>query len=217
VETELEDRIEGFMPPPVLARILSAYNIPVQPFESAESLAGAAAAARRIGYPVVLKTANPDIVHKTDVGGVHINIPDETSLTSAYEKLSELGPSVLVQKMADPGMEWLVGGRQDPQFGPIVVVGVGGVHVEILKETQIRVAPVSYEEASRLLDMFKGSAFFQTVRGADPLDREAFLEIIVRVSWLLHDYPRIQELDLNPVRVFPQGCCALDWRATIGN
>ena len=124
-----------------------------------------------------------------------------------------LALSVLVQKMADPGLEWLVGGRQDPNFGPVLVLGLGGIYVEVFRETTIRIAPIGYEEARRMVAECRGSRLLGGVRGQPPLDERALLEVIVRVSWLLTDFPEIRELDLNPVRIFRSSCLALDWRA----
>jgi len=135
----------------------------------------------------------------------------------AYRQLAEFGPAMLVQKMAEPGLEWFVGGRQDRQFGPVVVVGLGGIYVEVLKETAIRVAPVMPAEVEKLLEESRGAALFSGVRGGPPPDRKAFVDLIVKVSWLLTDCPHIRELDLNPVRIRPVGCQILDWRALSGS
>jgi len=211
--------LEGLNPGPIpaerLAPLLSAYRIPCVEWEFADSLDSVTSAAHRLGFPVALKTAEPDVVHKSDVGGVRLNLADAERLAEAYGEISRLGPAVLVQKMSGPGLEWLVGGRRDENFGPVVVAGLGGVYVEVFKETGIRVAPIEREEASRLVDECRGSMLMAGLRGDKALDRQALLDVIVRVSWLLHDFPQIRELDLNPVRVYEQGCLALDWRATV--
>ena len=207
----------GPLAPDRLAEVLAAYGIPLVPWRVADDDDSAASGAAELGWPVVMKTANPQVVHKSDVGGVLLNLQDAFQVREAYRKLHAVGGSrVLVQKMADEGMEWFVGGRQDDCFGPVVVLGIGGIYVEIFHETGIRVAPIDYDEAGRLVDECRGAALLEGTRGQPALDREVLLDVVVRLSWLLHDCPEIQELDLNPLRVLPrgQGCLALDWRAT---
>jgi hypothetical protein len=162
---------------------------------------------------VVLKTAVVDVIHKSDSGGVVLDVMDEASVEKEYGRLTRFGLRAMVQKMAAQGLEWFIGGRQDEGFGPVVVVGLGGVYVEILDETGLRVGPVSREEASRLLDELKGAALLDGARGCPPLDREGLLDVIQRLSWLLWDFPSIRELDCNPIRVYESGYGVLDWRA----
>jgi acetyltransferase len=212
----LEQLPAGPIAPERLASILDAYGIRLVSWKRAESEDAAVAEAETFGYPVALKTAHAEVLHKSDVGGVHLNLADTDSVRGAYRKLLKIGPAVLVQKMAKPGLEWLVGGRQDPSFGPAVVAGLGGIYVEIFRETSIRIAPVTMEEAGRMVDRSRGAALVRGVRGEAALDRQALCDALVRISWLLHDFPEIQELDLNPVRLYPKGCMALDWRATRG-
>jgi len=202
----------GQLPPQKVAAVLAAYGIPLIDWDYAETGQEAIQSAARLGYPLVLKTAQPEVIHKSDAGGVHVNIDAEAALRSAYEQLSALGPRVLLQKMAAPGLEWFVGGRQDHQFGPLVIVGLGGIYVELLAESAMRIAPIGMAEAESLLAELRGAKLLEGLRGQPRLDRQALLELTVRVSWLLHDFPTIQELDLNPVRVYPSGCMALDWR-----
>jgi acetyltransferase len=215
VRQELEAMTPGPLPPEKLASILTAYGIPLVAWELANSEKEVLHHARRLGFPVALKTAHPEVIHKSDAGGVVLGVADETEAEAACMSLTRLGPRILVQKMSDPGLEWLVGGRQDPNFGPVLVVGLGGVYVEVFRETAIRVAPIDYEEAQRLVDECRGSVLLSGVRGQLPFDRQALLEVIVRISWLLNDFPEVRELDLNPVRVFQSGCVALDWRAEL--
>jgi acetyltransferase len=212
---ELTTVPSGPMPPEKLAAILSVYGIPLVPWHLAEAEDEALGVARSLGFPVVLKTAHPEVIHKSDAGGVVLNVADERAASLAYRSLTRFGPRVLVQKMSQPGLEWLVGGRQDDTFGPVLVVGLGGIYVEVFRETAIRIAPITHEEAHRMVQECKGSALLRGVRGQSPLDQQALLDVMVRVSWLLTDFPEIQELDLNPVRVLDSGCLALDWRAVV--
>jgi len=202
----------GPVAPAVVAALLSSYGILLVPWRQAESEADTVSAALKLGYPVVLKTAHPEVLHKSDADAVCLDLPDEASVRSAYQRVRQIGPSVLLQTMAESGLEWLIGGRQDAQFGPVVVAGLGGIYVEVFQETAIRIAPVTAQEAGRLVDECRGSTLLAGVRGKPPLDRRALIDTIVRVSWLLADFPEIQEIDLNPVRVFKKGCLALDWR-----
>ncbi len=211
------DLASGPVAPGALAAILESYRVPLIPFEVVYSEQTVLDAARRIGLPVALKTANPEVLHKTDVGAVRLHLAEDEAVRQAYRQLAEFGPAVLVQKMAAPGIEWFVGGRQDRQFGPVVVVGLGGIYVELLKETAIRVAPVMPAEVEKLIEESRGAALLSGVRGEPPPDRKAFVDLIVKVSWLLTDCPHIQELDLNPVRIRPAGCQILDWRALSGS
>lgn len=211
---ELDAAAGGQLPQETLAAILDAYGVATVSYENADCLDDVLEAAERLGFPVALKTRNPDIVHKTDVGGVRLNLADSGALAQAYDAMCSLSNSVTVQKMVPRSLEWLVGGRQDENFGPVLVVGLGGIHVEVFGETSIRIAPITLEEADRLVGECRGASLLQGVRGEDSYDRERLLDLIVRVSWLLHDHPEISELDLNPVAVLHEGCMALDWRAT---
>lgn len=213
----LENAKTGPIPPEALASVLSCYGIPVVSWETAETEDEAVEAAKRLGFPVVMKTAAPGVIHKSDVGGVHMDLVDESALRKSYRQLLGIGPSVLLQKQAEPGMEWLVGGRQDQNFGPVVVVAVGGIFVEVLRETAIGIAPVGREDADLLVRGCRGSEILDGVRGQNKADRQALVDVMVRASWLMNDLPELQELDLNPVRVFAEGSLALDWRAVKGS
>lgn len=216
VRMELEGVSDGPIPAPHLARILAACGINVISWRCATTEDEAVAASVELGFPVALKTAQVEVIHKSDVGGVHLHLADEASVRAAYRRTSALGPSVLLQKMESPDVEWFIGGRQDKQFGPVIVSGPGGIYVEILKETGIRVAPVTHAEAARLIDDSRAASLLGGVRGKPAMDRDALIDLTVRVSWMLTDFPMIRELDLNPVGVSVNGCYALDWRAVKG-
>ncbi len=215
IRSELALAATGPVPPERLAAMLSAYGVPLVPWEVAANEDESVHAARALGFPVALKTAAPEVIHKSDAGGVVLNLGDEPAVRAAYGNLQRFGARVVVQKMAASGLEWLVGGRQDPTFGPVLVVGLGGIYVEVFRETVLRIAPIDHEEAHRMVDECRGAPLLRGLRGQAPCDREALVEVIVRVSWLLADCPQIRELDLNPVRIFPSGCLALDWRAVL--
>lgn len=206
---------QGPLAPDLLASALACYGIPLVPWAVAESAEEAAAAAARLGFPVVMKTAAPEVVHKTDVGGVRLSLTDDAKVRDAYASLLPLGRRVLVQRMADSGMEWIVGGRQDDHFGPVILVGRGGIYVEVLKESALGIGPLETAQARALVHQCRGSVLLHGVRGQKPLDEKALVDVLERVSWFLYDFPQVRELDMNPVRVYEAGCAALDWRATM--
>ncbi|MGQ9670615.1 MAG: acetate--CoA ligase family protein [Desulfosoma sp.] len=172
----------------------------------------AAAAAREIGYPVVLKIASLDILHKSDVGGVVLGISNEETLRSAYGRIMEtvtrMAPhakveGVCVQSMVPAGTEIIVGGTRDPQAGPVVMFGLGGIWVEALKDVTFRLAPVTEGDAWAMMDEIQGSVVLEGLRGASPVSKDALAQLIVLVSHLMDCFP-IQELDCNPV-IFHDG------------
>jgi acetate---CoA ligase (ADP-forming) len=172
-------------------------------------------------FPVAAKIASARAVHKTDVGGVRLGIPDAATLAATFQDFQgRFGPfgdgeGVLVQAMAAPGVEAIVGTTRDPVFGPLVLVGLGGVFVEVLKDTAIRLAPVSVEEARAMIAELKGAALFDGVRGQPSSDVAALAAVVHAVSHLVADCPRIEELDLNPVLVHREGVTAVDVRIQV--
>jgi acetyltransferase len=176
-----------------------------------------------MGYPVVLKIASPDILHKTDVGGVKVGLGNPTDVRDAFELMTYRAQrylpearlwGCLVQKMVPPGLEILIGMNRDPQFGPLVTFGLGGIYVEILKDVAFRVAPYAREEVDEMLSEIRTSALLDGVRGEPPVDREAIIDALMRVGQMVIDFPEIAELDINPFVVYPegQGGIAIDMR-----
>jgi acetyl-CoA synthetase (ADP-forming) len=182
---------------------------------------GLVAAAERLGYPLALKAASPAILHKTEAGAVAIDIRNKTELLSAAKQMSSAvsarvpGASIhhfLIEKMMPPGLEVLIGGMRDDQFGPSVAFGLGGVWTEALKEVVFGILPMTREEVDSLINQTKASLFLRGFRGAPPLDREAVFSIINALSELMHKHEEIREIDLNPVRVYARSAAALDAR-----
>jgi acetate---CoA ligase (ADP-forming) len=167
----------------------------------------AAAASPR--FPVAVKLISRQASHKTDVGGVRLNIRTRRSLRKILGEMDQtfgsMADAFLVQEMAAPGVECFVGGRQDPVFGPVVMVGLGGIFIEVFKDTAIRLAPVTKAEASDMVRELKAYTLLQGVRGRSAADLEALADVIVTISALLAAAPEIAELDLNPVIVHPAG------------
>ena len=172
----------------------------------------ALAAAEEIGFPVVLKTAQPGVLHKSDNGGVQLNISDDDALKSAYRDLSSrLGPAVLIARMAEPGIEMFLGVKRDPQFGPVVIIGVGGIHAEVMGDTVFALPPFDGAHARRLVDRLQLRILLDGVRGQPACDVDAFCEMAARFSAVVDALrDEIVEVDINPVIVHENGCTAVD-------
>ncbi len=192
--------------------LLADYGIPVAEARRAETLEEAIAAARHLGFPVVLKTAAPGVQHKSDVGGVRVGIDDPGSLGDAYEDLARaLGPRVTVAKMVPAGVEVALGVVRDPQFGPLVLVAAGGILVEVLRDRRLALPPLDAPRARRLVDRLRIRPLLDGVRGHPAADVDALVDAVVRLSWLAHDLgEELAALDVNPVICGPQGCVAVD-------
>jgi len=206
--------------------MLEIYGISTATSLIAKTEAEAQESAEQIGYPVAIKIIAEQISHKSDVGGVQLNLRNRAAVGAAFEdmmaRIQHAYPEakidgVLIQPMITGGRELILGGRQDPHFGPVVMVGLGGIFVEIFKESNIRVAPISRREAKAMLESLRGYSILTGARGIKPADIDAVVDAILRVSQLLVDYPKIQELDINPLRVFHEGegCVALDARIIV--
>jgi acetyltransferase len=207
--------------------ILEAYGLPIPRSELAETAEDAAAIARQIGYPVVLKIASPDILHKTDVGGVKVGLRDGQEVRDAFELITYRAQrylpearlwGCLVQQMAPPGgLEVLIGMKRDPQFGPLVTFGLGGIYVEALGDVTFRVAPFSAQEAEAMLGEIRAKALLDGVRGEPPVDKGALVDALLRVGQLAQGFPAIVELDINPLVVYPrsEGVLAIDMRLVL--
>jgi acetyltransferase len=206
--------------------VFEAYGIPVARTLLASNLEECVRAGREIGYPVVAKIASPQILHKTDVGGVIVGIDNTDELITAYERITSnarrLVPDariwgVVVQEMLPPSRELILGMKRDSQFGPLLMTGLGGVYVEILKDVSFRLAPLGKEEARDMLRELKSYWLLQGTRGEPPADIEAVINAMLRVSQLVTDFPEINELDINPLRVLEKGkgCLAADARIVL--
>jgi acetate---CoA ligase (ADP-forming) len=199
---------------------LAAYGIRVTREALATDLAAAEAAAAKIGYPVALKIESPDIPHKTEAGVVRLNIRNAADLHRAYEEITAAAErvepppriaGVLVAEMVKPGLEIVIGAKIDPQFGPLVTVGMGGVFVELLRDVQVGLAPVTQAEARYMIDSLKGRPLFDGFRGAPPAHIDALTDMVVRLSELIADHrDRITEIDINPVLLAEDGGVAVD-------
>ncbi|WP_411086565.1 acetate--CoA ligase family protein [Streptomyces sp. 061-3] len=201
--------------------VADVYGIAVPGEELAQDVDEAVAFADRLGGPVVLKIVSPDVLHKTDAGGVVVGVEGGAQVRAAFQRIIEnvraYAPDaridgVQVQQLVPPGQEVIVGAVTDPTFGKVVAFGLGGVLVEVLKDITFRLAPVSADEALSMLDSIGAAEILRGVRGAAPVDRWALAEQIRRVSQLVTDFPEIAEVDLNPVIAAPDGAIAADIR-----
>ncbi|MHB1216710.1 MAG: acetate--CoA ligase family protein [Alphaproteobacteria bacterium] len=192
--------------------LLSDYGVPVQPHAVVEGETAAVDAAKKFGFPVALKTAMPGILHKTDKGGVKLNLADESVFRAAYADMAtRLGPRVLVAPMAGAGVELALGMITDAQFGPLVMVGAGGVLIEVMADRAMALPPVDEEGARRMIDRLRLRPLLDGKRGAPPSDIAALARAVARLSALAADLgDLIAEIDVNPLRCGPAGAVALD-------
>jgi acetyltransferase len=201
---------------PEAFEVLQAYGISVADYQVVQGKGDLQKAMEKLGKPVALKVVSPEISHKSDVGGVMLNLNDFSQAEKAYEKMNSLNrgkiAGVLVQKMIPDGKEVILGSKRDSSFGPVVLFGLGGIYVEILRETTLRVAPINRSEAEEMISEIKGSDIFKGLRGEKPLDTEALVESLLRLSQLVADFPEIEGIDINPVKVLEKGAVAVDAR-----
>ncbi len=203
-----------FLPEPEAHRVLAAYGLPTLPARLAASETEALSTARELGYPVALKVVSPQIVHKVDVGGVRLNVADDAALVKAYADLiasvGRKNPAaqirgVYVQRMAGKGVETILGVKRDPHFGPLLMFGLGGIYVEALKDVTFRTAPVRELGARRMVEEIRAYRIIEGFRNQPPSDLQTLVGCIQRLSQMAIDFPEIEELDINPLMVYPQG------------
>ncbi|TMJ12780.1 MAG: CoA-binding protein [Bacillati bacterium ANGP1] len=203
-------------------RLIEAYGFPMAPWAEASSAEEAVIRASAIGFPVAIKVLSPQIVHKVDVGGIRLDLTAPSEVRAAYEEMmadiarrlpGAAVEGVLVQKMV-PGVETILGINRDPQFGPILMFGLGGIYVEVFRDVTFRLAPIRELGAQRMVESIKAGQILRGVRGRPPADVEALLECIERLSQLAVEIPEIAELDINPLMVLPagQGAAVVDAR-----
>lgn len=204
--------------------MLEAYGIETPRQAIARSGDEAARLATELGFPVVLKLVADGITHKTDVGGVRLNLRSEAEVRAAYlsilGRLTEIGRAgdmqgALLQRMADKGIETFVGATKDPEFGHLIGFGLGGVQVELLKDVVFRVAPLGEADAVQMVDGIRARALLEGFRGGPVVDKRALVDVLLRVGRLVADFPHIVEIDLNPVIARPDGALAVDARIRV--
>jgi acyl-CoA synthetase (NDP forming) len=179
---------------------------------------------KKIGFPVALKIVSPEVTHKSDVGGVELGLKTSKQVEAAYDRIVSVvhqrSPKaridgVSVQKMARPGTEVIIGMTKDAQFGPVLMFGLGGILVEILKDVSFRIVPLEREDAREMIREIKGYPILEGYRGKEPADVSILEDILLRISRFVDDHPEIKELDLNPIFAYKDGAVAADARVIL--
>ena len=201
--------------------LLKEYGIPVPAFKLIKSEEGIDKLKETIGYPIVMKIVSPDIIHKSDAGGVKIGVKNEEEAKMAYQEIISKAikynkkakiSGVIVYPMAPQGTEIIIGMTKDPSFGPVIMFGLGGIFVEVLKDVSFRIIPLEERDAQEMIAEIKGYKILKGARGEAPKDIEAIKNLLMKVSKLTMENPEIKEIDLNPVFVFEKGLQVVDAR-----
>ncbi|MBI4283327.1 MAG: acetate--CoA ligase family protein [Chloroflexi bacterium] len=202
-------------------RLLQQAGINVVPTELATSQEEAVSISQRLGFPVVLKIASPDVVHKSDAGGVKLGLKTARQVGKAYDDIMKaIGKAypqakiqgVSVQKMARPGVEVIIGMSKDVQFGPVLMFGLGGILVEVLKDVSFRIVPLTRRDAKEMVREIKGYPVLEGYRGQEAVDVANLEELILKVSSFVEQHSAVKELDLNPIFAYSDGAVAVDAR-----
>ena len=199
-------------------------GIPVAEARMARSKEEAATVAKGLGFPVALKILSPDIIHKSDVGGVKLGLNSQAHVRRAYDEVLAAAKGsnpaariygVSVQRMAPPGVEVILGMAKDPQFGPVLMFGLGGILVEVLKDVSFRLVPLTPLDARRMIREIHAFPVLQGYRGKEPADIEALEQALLKLSRFVEAHPEAKEIDLNPVFAYPHGVLAVDARVVL--
>jgi acetyltransferase len=193
----------GDMPIDRVFHLLGQYGLAVADFKIVEGMNEGLDAALEIGYPLALKTASPHVLHKTEKAAVLLHIKDKEALEGAFHNMKT--DSYLLQKMAPSGCEIIIGGRNDPEFGPIILCGLGGIFVEVYKDVAVRVTPINEEAARQMIGELRGAVILKGFRGQQPYDEEYLVATLVNISRLLVEHPEINVLDINPLILMGKG------------
>jgi len=205
-------------------KLLERAGIPVVETRLVRTKRETISVSKEMGFPVVLKITSPDIVHKSDSGGVKLGIANATQASRAYSEImlsiKQRYPSAIihgltVQKMAPPGIQVIVGMNKDPQFGPVLMFGLGGILVELLKDVSFRIVPVTKRDAAEMIREIKGYPLLEGYRGQEPANIDALQDIIVKVSQFVERTPEIKELDLNPIFAYRDKAVSVDARIVL--
>lgn len=210
---------------PEAVELFAGHGLPVLPCRVAASQAEAVAAARGLGFPVVLKIVSRDVLHKSDAGGVRVGLADEAAVAAAWGEMTRTVAArvpgaridgVLVAPCAPEGLECIVGMTRDAQFGPALMFGLGGIFVELLKDVSFRVLPIGRADAEEMVREIRGFPLLQGLRGSGARDVGAVVDFLVKTAALVEANPEIREIDVNPLRVSAEGVLALDARVILG-
>ncbi|MEM1680050.1 MAG: acetate--CoA ligase family protein [Sulfolobales archaeon] len=194
--------------------ILRVYGLPVPNAGLARSAEEAVKLSESVGYPVVLKVVSPDIVHKSDVGGVIVGLNSPSEVREAFNKIfknvGERAPNakvygVLVQEMVPNGLEVIVGSTRDPTFGPLILFGLGGIFVEVLRDVSFRIVPLTRYDAETMIGEIKSAKILEGYRGQAPRDKKALVDILLKLSRFVEDVSEVKDVDLNPIMLYEVG------------
>ncbi|MHB8377139.1 MAG: acetate--CoA ligase family protein [Dehalococcoidia bacterium] len=207
-------------------QVLEEAGVRVSPARLAKTAGEAATISDALGYPVVLKVVSPQITHKSDVGGVELGLASAADVRAAFDRILAAAKKhvpgatvdgVAVQRMEPPGIEVIVGMTKDPQFGPVLMFGLGGVLVEVLKDVSFRVVPLTERDARQMVHEIKGYPLLDGYRGHDPADVAKLEQLLLQVSAFVEQHPEVAELDLNPVFAYKDGAIAVDARIVLAD
>ena len=196
-------------------------GVPIVETRLARTQKEAVLLSQRMGFPVVLKISSSDVIHKSDSGGVRLSLNNSTEVKLAYQEIikavrkgypNAMIQGVTVQKMAKPGTEVIIGTSKDPQFGPVIMFGLGGIFVEVLKDVSFRIIPVSQKDTQEMIEEIKGYPLLKGYRGKEQANLPALAELILKISKLVEENPEIKELELNPIFVYRDRALAVDAR-----
>lgn len=209
---------------PEAKRICREYDIPTPPFRTVTSLQAALSASRHLGFPVALKAVSPDIVHKTEAGCVTLDIKSSSQLGFAYRKIlknarrhsrDETHLAMLVEKMVPPGIEVIIGGLKDPQFGHALMFGLGGTFVEVFEDISFRIIPLKARDAVQMIKEVKAYRILRGYRGQPAADEKSLVRVLLSSSRLLEEHPEISQMDLNPAIAYQKGITVVDARISL--
>jgi acetyl-CoA synthetase (ADP-forming) len=210
---------------PEAKEICKAYDLPVTRLGIATNEDEAVKLAKEIGYPVVLKIVSPNIIHKSDIGGVLIGLKNDEEVLSGYRQIinnvkknkpDAIINGVVVQEMAPPSTEVIIGVTKDPQFGHVIMFGLGGIFVELFKDVSFRVIPISKKDAEEMITEIRGYVLLKGYRGRPPADINSLINALLTVSQMIEENHEINEMDLNPILVYENGIKIVDARIVIG-
>jgi acyl-CoA synthetase (NDP forming) len=211
----------GFLTEPEAVQLLIDAGISYPDYGFARSASQVLEVANKIGYPVVLKIVSPSIIHKSDAGGVLVNISNDLEAAHGYEEIIRRVndyqnntpiDGIFVCRQAKPGIEAIIGGMQDAMFGPALMFGLGGIFAEVFRDVTFRIIPIQQKDAEQMVHEIRGYPLLKGIRGKTGCDLDALFQLLLKVSDLMNAHPEIIELDLNPVMLYPDGVLCLDAR-----
>ncbi|MEM2001141.1 MAG: acetate--CoA ligase family protein [Candidatus Methanomethylicaceae archaeon] len=209
----------GWLLEPEAKELCRIYGLSVGEWRVVKDLYGMKCAVEELGFPLVMKIVSPAVLHKSDVGGVILNIDSEEKALNSFLKIKEIAEKggykldgVLLERIAPQGVETIIGAKRDPQFGPVLMFGLGGIFVEVFKDVSFRVAPIGKNDAMEMVSELKAYPILRGIRGRKPSDINSIVDAIVKVSEMMMELPQISEIDLNPTIAYEVGYKIVDAR-----